>query len=71
MLQLIRKGHELNAADLTVIFDIINKYDGSRGAIDKAKDFIQKAEDSLQVFDGEDQKTQLLHLAHYVVERRN
>jgi len=71
MLQLIRKGHELNAADLTVIFDIINKYDGSRGAIDKAKDFIQKAEDSLQVFDGADQKTQLLHLAHYVVERRN
>jgi len=70
MLQLIRKGHELSAEDLTVIFDIINKHDGSRGAIDKAKAFIQKAEDSLKVFDGEDQKTQLLHLAHYVVERR-
>jgi octaprenyl-diphosphate synthase len=70
MLQLLRKGHELSAADLTVIFEIIKKHDGSRGAIDKAKAFIQKAEDSLKVFDGKDQKTQLLHLAHYVVERR-
>jgi geranylgeranyl pyrophosphate synthase len=61
----------LSAEDLTVIFDIINKYDGSRGAIDKANAFIQKAEDALNVFDGADQKTQLLDLAHYVVERRN
>jgi octaprenyl-diphosphate synthase len=71
MLELLHKGHELSAADLAVIFDIVNKHDGSRGAIDKAQLYIQKAEDSLKVFDGEDRKTQLLHLAHYVVERRN
>jgi octaprenyl-diphosphate synthase len=71
VLHLMDKGQALDAADLSVIFEIVNKYHGSRGAIEKAKTFVQKAKDALTVFDSADHKTPLLDLATYVVERNN
>ncbi len=71
LLHLMHKGQALNADDLSVIFDMVNKYEGSRGAIEKAKSFIQKAQDALTVFDNADRKTPLLDLAAYVVERKH
>ncbi len=68
--EIVRRGKELEEKDLAVIFDLINKYDGSRRAVDKAKSYIKRAAVSLKLFDNPADK-ELLALAEYALERKS
>ncbi|MCX5894355.1 MAG: polyprenyl synthetase family protein [Proteobacteria bacterium] len=68
--EIVRRGRELEEKDLAVIFDLINKYDGSRRAVDKAKAYTQRAAVSLKLFDNPADK-ELLALAEYALERKS
>ena len=57
--------------DLKVTLELINKYDGLEYTLKKAQEHIAIAKDSLALFDESENKTALLCLADYVLEREN
>jgi len=69
MTELICRGEDLAPGDMTAIFEIINKYEGNRRAVEKAERYIRKAEEALQVFSASERRKPLADLARYVVER--
>ncbi|MBE9536474.1 MAG: polyprenyl synthetase family protein [Proteobacteria bacterium] len=48
---------------------IINRYGGIEYTLDKAKDYISKAKNSIAIFEDSNEKNALLELADYVIER--
>ena len=67
--ELICRDDELQPADMAAIFEIINKYEGNRRAVEKAQRYIRRAEEALQAFDSEERLKPLADLARYVIER--
>jgi octaprenyl-diphosphate synthase len=71
MVEMVRNDRELGDAELSVIVELIHKYDGSRYAMEKARAYTQQAVDNLQEFENSERKEHLLSLAEYVVERKS
>ena len=63
-----RRNH--GKEELALIVSLIEKYNGSAYAFDKARYYAQQAQEALIIFDGSENKNGLLELAEYVVERK-
>lgn len=57
--------------DLSMALDLINKYKGLEYTLEKAREHIAVAKDSLKLFPESEDKSALLCLADYVLEREN
>ena len=70
MIQIIR-GRDRGEEELSLIIDLIEKYEGSAYATQKAKQYSKQAVDALKVFENYEKKGPLIELAEYVVERKS
>jgi octaprenyl-diphosphate synthase len=59
----------LDQGDFLMVVDLINRYGGIQYTLDKARGYVAKAKGDLDCFDPSSEKTALLSMANYVVER--
>lgn len=57
--------------DLKITLDVINRYGGIDYTINKAKEHILKAKNSLDIFENSIEKEALFSIADYILERKN
>lgn len=63
------EAEDINDKELQEALVIINRYDGIDYTLEKAKEYVSRAKETLSVFDESKDKTALLELADYVIER--
>jgi geranylgeranyl pyrophosphate synthase len=68
---LVEIAKETNRGDdeLSTVVKLIEKYDGINYAIEQARNYSQRAVDSLGIFEDIEKKKPLVDLAEYVVRR--
>jgi octaprenyl-diphosphate synthase len=59
----------LDHGDFLIVVDLINRHGGIQYTLDKARGYVAKAKGDLDCFDPSREKTALLSMANYVVER--
>ncbi|MBE9504707.1 MAG: octaprenyl diphosphate synthase, partial [Proteobacteria bacterium] len=64
-------AESISDEDLKLTLELINKYNGLEYTLKKAQEHIAIAKDSLTLFGESENKTALLCLADYVLEREN
>ncbi len=63
------EAKEVSGQDLSVVFDIIEKYSGIEYSKVRAKSYVEKAKESLNVFSDSAEKSALVSVAGSVIER--
>ena len=66
---LIAQKNERGSEDLARISSLIEKHNGIKYAVEKAKDYSKQAVDTLSIFENNEKKIPLVGLAEYIVER--
>jgi octaprenyl-diphosphate synthase len=67
----VMQNEKRDDKELADVINLIDKYQGNAYAVNKAKQYVKKAIDALEVITDQDKKEPLIKLAGYIMERKS